>query len=139
MGVYRTAFTIDTRGNCDIIDITSQIKKIVFESKIKNGLANAFVIGSTASITTIEYESGLLKDFQDILNKLIPPGKNYEHHKRWHDDNGHSHLRASLIGPQITIPISNSNLLLGTWQQIILVDFDTRPRTREIIVTCLGD
>ncbi len=139
MAVYRTKFTINTKGNCDIIDITSQVKKVVFEGNIKDGIVNVFVIGSTASITTIEYENGLLKDLRNVLDRLIPPDKNYEHHKRWHDDNGHSHIRASILGPQITIALSNSNLLLGTWQQIVLIDFDTHSRTREIIVTCVGD
>ncbi|MFN7182037.1 MAG: secondary thiamine-phosphate synthase enzyme YjbQ [Planctomycetota bacterium] len=139
MSVYRSTFSIDTKGNCDIIDITPQIKKAVFECKIKEGLVNVFVIGSTASITTIEYESGLIKDIKNILDKLIPANKDYEHHKRWHDDNGHSHIRASIIGPDVTIPISNSNLLLGTWQQIVLIDFDTRARTREIVITCIGN
>ncbi len=139
MAVFKRAFSISTAGHCDIIDITSYVKKVVFDSNYKEGIVNVFITGSTASITTIEYENGLLNDFKNVLDKLVPYNKDYEHHKRWKDDNGHSHIRASIIGPQITIPFSNANLVLGTWQQIVVIDFDTRAREREIVVTCIGE
>lgn len=139
MAVFKKNVAISTLGHSDIIDITSYVKKVVLDSNLKEGMVNIFVLGSTASITTIEYENGLLKDLKNVLDKLIPYDKNYEHHKRWKDDNGHSHIRASIIGPEITIPFSNANLALGTWQQIVIIDFDTRSREREIIVTCVGE
>ena len=101
---------------------------------MENGLAHLFVIGSTAAITTIEYEKGLLKDIRNILEKIAPEEIDYEHNKAWGDDNGYAHIRASLIKPDLSIPIENGELILGTWQQIVLIDFDNRPRTRKIIL-----
>jgi secondary thiamine-phosphate synthase enzyme len=139
MAIFKKTFSINTKGNTDIVDITEYVKKIVEESNLNAGIVNIFVVGSTASITTIEFEEGLLVDFKNALEKLIPYDKNYRHHLRWNDDNAHSHIRASIIGPETTIPFENKNLLIGRWQQIVLVDFDTRPRTREIIVSCIGN
>lgn len=139
MTVFKRNISINTAGKGDIIDITSYIKKIVGDSGLKDGIVNVFVLGSTASITTIEYESGLLRDFNIVLDKIMPYNKNYEHHKKWGDDNAHSHIRASIIGPEVTIPFADANLMLGTWQQVVLIDFDTRSREREIVVTCVGE
>jgi len=128
-----------TAGFCDIIDLTPKIKKHVEQSKIRQGLVSLFVTGSTAGITTIEHEPGLVKDLKELVEKLIPSDRRYHHDARWGDDNGFSHLRASLFGPSLSVPVESGRLLLGTWQQVILLDFDNRPRTREIIVQVLGE
>ena len=125
---------IQTKGHTDIIDITEKVRNLVKKSKVENGLAHLFVIGSTAAITTIEYEKGLLKDIRNILEKIAPEEIDYEHNKAWGDDNGYAHIRASLIKHDLSIPIENGELILGTWQQIVLIDFDNRPRTRKIIL-----
>ncbi len=139
MTVYTDYITLSTRGNTDIKDITSKVESIVNKSNIKNGMVLIFVPGSTASITTIEYEPGLLEDFPALMERIAPKNIEYEHHKRWHDGNGHSHVRASLMGPGIVVPIINGELALGTWQQIVFVDFDNRPRNRRIIVQVQGE
>ena len=126
--------TIDTKGNCDIINITELVEKEVENSKIKDGICTIFVKGSTAAISTIEYEEGLLKDFKNFMDKILPKG-NYEHNKAWNDENGHSHLRSTLLKTSLQVPIINGKLFLGTWQQIVLIDFDTRPRRREIAIS----
>ncbi|RLF35097.1 MAG: YjbQ family protein, partial [Thermoplasmata archaeon] len=123
----------------DIIDLTSDVQNIVNKSNIKNGLACIFVGGSTGAITTIEYEPGLKKDLPRTLENIAPKNTYYNHHETWHDDNGHSHVRASIIGPSITIPIRNGKLLHGTWQQIVFIELDTRPRNRNIIVQLIGE
>lgn len=128
-----------TQGFCDIIDITDKVQEQVRAGKIRNGLATLFVSGSTAGLTTVEYEPGLVKDLQEVLEKLIPSDKRYHHDDRWGDDNGFSHLRASLFGPALQVPIESGRLLLGTWQQIVLLDFDNRPRTREILIQLMGE
>ena len=138
--VIHTAKIVEkTRGHCDTIDITNKVKEEVERQKIRRGLATLFVSGSTASLTTIEYESGVLKDLQELLEKLIPSNRKYHHDDRWGDDNGFSHLRASLLGPSLQVPIDDGKLMLGTWQQIVLLDFDNRPRTREIVVQIMGE
>jgi len=131
---------IHTKGNNDIINITENIQEVLNKSnlKAKSGIINLCVIGSTAGLTTIEYEPNLNKDFQEFFNKIIPEG-DYHHHETWHDDNGHSHVRASLLKPDLTVPFQDGKLVLGTWQQIILMDFDTRSRDREIAVTILKE
>jgi len=139
MSVYFDEIKINTKGEIDIIDITQDVQKIVKKSKIKNGIACIFIPGSTGCITTIEYEPGLKKDFPRILQKIVPKGEHYDHHETWGDDNGHSHVRASLIGPSITIPIKEKNLLHGTWQQIVFIEFDTNPRKRNIVVQIVGE
>ena len=128
-----------TEGYCDIIDITAKVQEQVQKEKIQRGLASLFVSGSTASLTTIEYESGLIQDLKEFLEKFIPSNKKYHHDDRWGDNNGFSHIRASLLGPSLQVPIDNGQLLLGTWQQIVLLDFDNRPRRREILVQLMGE
>ncbi|MGB6874063.1 MAG: secondary thiamine-phosphate synthase enzyme YjbQ [Dehalococcoidia bacterium] len=130
---------VQTKGNCDIIDITSQVAKNVEESGVNSGIVTLFIVGSTAGITTIEYEPNLLSDFRNMWDRVIPQNIPYEHNKTWGDGNGHSHVRASLLGASLIIPFVNKRLTLGTWQQIVLVDFDNRPRRRQIILQLLGE
>lgn len=130
---------LSSKRENDIIDITEDVKKILLGSKLKNGIVTLFVIGSTASITTIEYEPGLKKDFPRMLERIASKYNEYEHDNTWHDGNGHSHLRASLIGPSLTIPFYNRELSLGTWQQIVFLEMDVRPRNRKIIVQIIGE
>ncbi|MEK6601641.1 MAG: secondary thiamine-phosphate synthase enzyme YjbQ [Candidatus Binatota bacterium] len=139
MKVHTTKFTEKSQGFCDIIDITAKVQERIQKEQVRNGLATLFVSGSTAALTTIEYEPGLVQDLKELLEKLIPSNKKYHHDDRWGDDNGFSHLRASLFGPSLQIPVESGRLLLGTWQQIVLVDFDNRPRTREIMVQIMGE
>ena len=139
MSVETKSFSINTRGDCDLLDITGEINELLRESEISNGNVTVFVPGSTAGITTIEYESGALSDFKEAFSRIAPEDINYAHNARWGDGNGHSHIRASLLGPSLTIPFNSSRLILGTWQQVILVDFDNRPRTREIVLQLIGE
>jgi secondary thiamine-phosphate synthase enzyme len=138
MKVKTSKLTESTKGFCDIIDITAKVTEQVRNADVKDGLITLFVSGSTAGLTTIEHEPGLVQDLKEILEKLIPSDKRYHHDDRWGDNNGFSHLRASLFGPSLQIPIEHGRLVLGTWQQIILIDFDNRPRTREIVVQLIG-
>jgi secondary thiamine-phosphate synthase enzyme len=132
--------TIKTKGNCHIFDITSKVQAALSKSDIANGTVTLFNIGSTASITTIEYEPGLVNyDINEALEKVAPQNGHYEHEKTWHDDNGHAHVRASLLGPSLVVPFVDGQLTLGTWQQIVLIDFDTRSRTRKIICQLIGE
>jgi secondary thiamine-phosphate synthase enzyme len=131
--------TEDTAGFCDIIDITAKVREHIEGEHIRRGLVALFVSGSTAALTTIEYEPGLIQDLKEFVEKHIPSTRRYHHDDRWNDDNGFSHLRASLFGPSLTIPIENGQPCLGTWQQVVLLDFDNRPRTREIIVQLMGE
>ncbi len=128
-----------TSGFCDIVDITGKIQEQIDNEKIQRGLVTIFVSGSTAALTTIENEPGLIDDLKEFVEKLIPSGRKYHHDDRWGDDNGFSHLRASLFGPSLAIPIENGRPLLGTWQQVVLLDFDNRPRTRELVVHLIGE
>lgn len=137
--ITTSSFQIPTKGNTDIIDITDKVQTILSKSKVQEGQVTIFISGSTAGLTTVEYEPGLVKDLKEFYEKIIPQNKEYHHNERWHDGNGHSHIRASLLKPSLTIPFQNSNLLLGTWQQIILIDFDNRERTREVIVQIQGE
>jgi secondary thiamine-phosphate synthase enzyme len=130
---------LSSKGENDIIDITNNVEKILLESQLKNGIITLFVVGSTAAITTIEYEPGLQQDFPNMLEKIAPKGIKYQHDNTWHDGNGHSHLKASLIGPSLTIPFINGQTSLGTWQQIVFVEMDTRSRERKIVVQIIGD
>jgi secondary thiamine-phosphate synthase enzyme len=130
---------IKTKQEGDIVDITSMVQKIVKKSGLKNGIACVFVPGATGAITTIEYEPGLLKDLPDALERLFPRGITYEHEMRWHDGNGHSHVRASFIGPSFTVPFNDQSLILGTWQQIIFIEMDIHSRRRSLIVQLVGD
>jgi secondary thiamine-phosphate synthase enzyme len=131
--------SVETQGNTDIIDITPYCQDIVDSTNLKDGIMTVFNPGSTGSLTTIEYEPNLVKDFQEALEVIAPSDKTYEHAKTWHDDNGSAHIRASLMGPSITVPFANNDLTLGTWQQIVFCDFDTRPRRRELIVQVMGE
>jgi len=130
---------VSTRGNDHILDVTPQLRKIVAGTGVTTGHLTVMVIGSTAALTTLEFEPGLVDhDVTDLLERLAPRDGVYQHELTWHDDNGHSHLRASLIGPSLALPIVNADLPLGTWQQVVLVDCDTRPRERRLAVTVLG-
>jgi len=131
--------SIHTRGEGDILDITNAVAEAVVESRLKNGIVTVFVPGSTGALTTIEYEAGLLKDFPNMLERIAPKNSMYEHEKRWHDGNGHSHVRASLIGPSLTVPFTNGRLTLGTWQQIIFTELDVRHRSRNLILQIMGE
>ena len=139
MSVYCGEVNIETNGDVDIVDITSDVQDVISKSKIKDGIVCVFVPGSTGSITSIEYEPGLMKDFPRALEKIAPKGIHYDHHETWHDDNGHSHVRASLMGPSTTFPIKNGKLIHGTWQQLVFVELDTGPRHRNIIVQIVGE
>ena len=138
MTVFTKDIQIKSKSENDIIEITDEVTKTLKESKIQNGAVIVFVVGSTAAITTIEYEPGLQKDFPEMLSRLAPKDIEYAHDNTWHDGNGHSHVRASLIGPSLAIPIVEGLLTLGTWQQIVLVEMDTRPRERKIIIQVIG-
>jgi secondary thiamine-phosphate synthase enzyme len=122
-----------------MIDMTKQTSRVLRESKLEEGLVTVFVSGSTAAISTIEYEPGLINDFPDMLSRVVPNDIEYKHNETWEDGNGHSHIRASLIGPSLTIPFKDGKLMLGMWQQIVLFEMDTRQRTREIIVQIMGE
>ncbi len=137
--VINKKLSIQTRGNAEVIDITAQTAREISGSPINNGIVTVFVSGSTAGITTIEYEGRLVSDFRNMWDRVIPQNIAYEHDKTWGDGNGHSHIRASLLGASLTIPFVNKELTLGTWQQVVLVDFDNRPRSREIILQLMGE
>lgn len=138
MRILTKELTVSTKGNCDIINITEDIQEILSASKMTEGSCSIFSIGSTASVTTIEYEPGLIKDLPKILEKLIPEYSKYHHNDTWGDNNGHSHLRSAIIGTSLNVPFTEGELLLGTWQQIVLLDFDNRPRSRRIAVQLTG-
>lgn len=137
--VYQKEISLSSSAFDNIYDITSRVQSVVSESNINNGIVNVFNIGSTASITTIEYEPGLKQDMPEFLNKILPRGSRYHHDDTWGDGNGDGHLKASLIGPDITCPVNNSKVVLGTWQQIILIDSDNKPRNRKIMITVVGE
>ena len=139
MTVNCKRFQIDTGGKGEILNVTSEITREVSNSGVNSGTVTVFIPGSTAGISTIEYEPGLLLDMKEMWERLIPENINYEHNKAWGDGNGHAHVRASLIGPSITIPFVNKRLTLGTWQQIVIIDFDVRPRSREIVLQIMGE
>lgn len=139
MKIIKETITFNTKGNPDLIDITKDLSRILSSSKLKKGSLTVFVVGSTAAITTFEYEPGLIKDMRDLYEKLIPSSKHYAHDETWGDANGFSHLRAALQGPSLTIPFDNGKLLLGIWQQVVLAEFDNRPRERQIVVQIIGE
>lgn len=138
MEVKTLSFNVKTKGFNDILDITDEVQSLISDSGFSEGSALVFVVGSTAGISTIEFEPGLMKDYPELMEKIIPSNKSYHHDNTWHDGNGYAHLRASLQGASFTVPFSAKQLLLGTWQQIILIDFDNRQRTRNIIVQLTG-
>ena len=137
--IHTKTINESTSGFCDIIDITEKFKEQIGATRMRSGTATLFVSGSTAALTTIEHESGLVADLKEFLETFIPSGRCYHHDDRWGDDNGFSHLRATLFGPSLAIPIRDGQPCLGTWQQIVLLDFDNRPRSREIIVQLIGE
>lgn len=139
MKLITDTISISTRGDADIIDLTPQVAALLDKHSFTHGQALVFVSGSTAGLTTIEYEPGLLKDIPALFEKLAPQQARYHHEETWHDGNGHSHVRAALLGPSLTVPFKDGRLLLGTWQQIVLIDFDSRPRRREVVVQMLGE
>ena len=138
MKIITEEIVISAKGNCDIKDITGNIQSVVTNSKLTEGSCNIFSIGSTASVTTIEYEPGLLKDLPKLLDKLIPAFSKYQHNEAWGDNNGHSHLRSALIGTSLNLPFTKSTLILGTWQQIVLINFDNKSRDRRVVVQLIG-
>lgn len=137
--VHGSRITLKTNGFSDILDITHNVQKILEESGIKNGIVNISVIGSTASVSTIEFEPALVKDFQEQLEIKFPSTMKSRHSETWGDDNGFSHIRATFMGPGVTIPFQDNKLVLGTWQQIIVIDHDNQPRTRNIFVQIIGE
>ena len=137
--VFGKSFSVQTQGFSDIVDITPNIEAIIAESEITDGVATVFVVGSTASISTIEYEPALTEDMKEQLNELVPSNLRSRHSETWGDDNGFSHIRATLMGPGITVPVSGGSLTLGTWQQIVVIDHDNRPRSRKIFVQVIGE
>jgi secondary thiamine-phosphate synthase enzyme len=138
MGVITRTIHVKSKGENDMINITEEVGKEIASSKLSNGIVVVFVVGSTAAVTTIEYESGLREDFPRMLSRIAPKEIEYAHQKMWHDGNGHSHVRASLIGPSLTIPFKDGALILGTWQQLVVVEMDIRSRQREIILQIIG-
>ena len=138
MSVVSVKKSVESRGNNHVIDITSEVARSVAEAGIESGVATVFVTGSTAGVTTVEFEPGLVKDLDAAFNRLVPRELEYRHHETWGDDNGHSHVRASFLGPSLTVPFEHGQLGLGTWQQIVLIDFDTRPRSRSYMIQIIG-
>ncbi len=134
MALRTSEFTLETRGDSEIVDITGRVQAAIDESGAAEGQATAFVRGSTAAITTMEFEPGGVRDLQALLDRLIPVEGNYEHNRLNHDTNSHAHQRASLVGPSEVIPVTSGRLALGTWQQLVLIDFDDRPRRRTVVV-----
>jgi secondary thiamine-phosphate synthase enzyme len=130
---------VSARENCDILDITSQLAEAVRGSGFKDGTVTVFCPGSTGGLTTIEFESGVITDLEQVFEDLAPVDGDYRHHLRWGDDNGSAHVRAALVGPSITVPFVHGDLTLGTWQQVVFINFDTRPRTRRLVVQMIGE
>jgi secondary thiamine-phosphate synthase enzyme len=139
MMVHATKRRIDTKGQGDAHDLTELVTEAIAQSGVTNGIATVAVVGSTAGVTTIEFEPGAVWDFNQVLERLAPRGGEYRHHLRWGDDNGSSHVRGALIGPSLTVPVIARKASLGTWQQVALFEFDTRPRRREVIVQVFGE
>jgi len=138
MSVVTEELHFDTKGEVEIVDITDKVNSKLRESSIKDGIVTIFVPGSTGAVTTIEYEPGLLQDLPAALERLFPKGIDYAHELRWHDGNGHSHIRASFLGPSLTVPFRNNKMLLGTWQQVVFVELDNKRRSRRIILQIVG-
>ncbi len=136
---YQHQISVSTKGHGDTHDLTEQVAAIVTSAGIRNGVVNVFNVGSTAAVGTIEFEPGLQHDLPTLLDKLIPPSRNYGHEQAWHDGNGHSHLQATLLGPSLTVPIADGKLVLGTWQQIFHLECDVRGRQRTLVVTVIGE
>jgi len=130
---------LHTEGHCDVRDITPEVAQAVQESGLGAGTVTVFCPGSTGGLTTIEYEEGVIRDLSQVLDEIVPPDRDYRHHQRWGDDNGHSHVRAALMGPSLTVPFVEARLTLGTWQQIVFCDFDARPRSRRLVAQIVGE
>ncbi|MCR4395426.1 MAG: secondary thiamine-phosphate synthase enzyme YjbQ [Candidatus Saccharicenans sp.] len=139
MKIVNDSITVSTRGYNDLKDLTPQVQQKLQQSGLQSGQVLVFIQGSTAAVTTIEYEPGLVKDLSELLEKLVPSSRSYHHDERWGDANGFSHLRAALIGPSLQVPFAGGRLQLGVWQQLVLVDFDNRPRTRNIYLQFMGE
>ncbi|MBE2221054.1 MAG: YjbQ family protein [Anaerolineae bacterium] len=139
MTVKTDVIQFPTKGNADILDITNEIVQAVRESKLRNGVVTIFSPSATSAVTTIEYESGCLRDFRRLFDEIADPDQEYDHNERWGDGNGHSHVRAALLGPSLSVPFVDARLTLGTWQQIIFVDFDNRPRRRDLVLQIMGE
>jgi secondary thiamine-phosphate synthase enzyme len=136
---HQERLKVPTRGNGDTHDLTAQVTAVVARSGVRTGLAHVFVVGSTASVGIIEFEPGLQEDLPAALNRLLPPSRDYGHERAWHDGNGHSHLQATLLGQGLTVPVGDGAPVLGTWQQVFLLECDVRPRERTVVVTVLGE
>ena len=139
MPAFTRRLEVSTSGENEVVDMTDMVLRAAEESGIENGVATVFVPGSTAAVTTMEYESGLASDFPAMLERVAPRGVPYEHQKAWHDDNGRSHVKASLVGPSLSVPFAGGRLILGTLQQIVFVELDVRPRKREVVVQITGE
>jgi secondary thiamine-phosphate synthase enzyme len=139
MPIKTGSLTLSTRGNADVHDITDELARLVAGSDLTSGTVTIFCPSSTSGVTTIEYEPGAVADLRRLFDEIIPPGRAYQHEAAWHDGNGHSHVRAALLGPSLTVPFVDGHLTLGTWQQVIYVDFDVRARRRELIVQMVGE
>ena len=126
-----------TKGHTDIIEISEKVQQIVNEEKVKNGICHLFVVGSTAALSTCEPDENLYEDIKEVLEEIAPYKRNWKHHQTWHDDNGAAHVRATMLGPSLCVPVIEGKLMLGTWQKIVLIDFDTGPRTRKVVVNIL--
>jgi secondary thiamine-phosphate synthase enzyme len=130
---------VSTKGQGDARDVTGVVTRVVADSGARSGIATIFVVGSTAGMTTLEFESGVVHDIDEALERAAPRGNNYRHHLKWHDDNGSSHVRAALVGPSVVVPFNDGKLMLGTWQQIVLLEFDTQPRRRQLVIQIMGE
>ncbi|HNS51948.1 MAG TPA: secondary thiamine-phosphate synthase enzyme YjbQ [Anaerolineae bacterium] len=130
---------VSTRGSGDVIDITRDVAGQLDDSGVRNGVVTVFVAGSTSALTTLEFEAGVVADLRQLMDRIVPPDADYKHNLRWGDGNGHAHIRHALLGPSLTIPLVDGRLTLGTWQQIVLLDFDCRPRTRSVVVQVMGE
>lgn len=138
MKIEDYTLVVSTRGFCDVQEVTGEVEKRIAESGIRSGQLSLFVIGSTAALTTVEYEPGCVQDLRDLFDRLIPPTRDYHHEQTWHDGNGFSHMRAALLKPSLTIPLADGRMRLGTWQQIVVLDFDNKPRQREVALQIMG-
>ncbi len=139
MPVIHSEIRFETRGHHHVVDLTAEAQAQVRDSGIADGVLTLFVPGSTASLTTIEYEDGVIRDLENVVEAIVPSAANYLHNARWGDGNGHAHVRAALLGPSLTVPFARARLLLGTWQQIVFIDFDNRPRSRKVLSTVIGE
>jgi secondary thiamine-phosphate synthase enzyme len=139
MSVVSLEFSLQTRGNGEVVDITQKVSELVRKSGLDAGTVTIFVPGATAGITTIEFEPGLVEDLDEMFDRIIPQNMEYHHNLRWHDGNGHAHVRAALLGPSLTVPFSDGKLTLGIWQQVVLVDFDNKSRSRELSCQVMGE